>query len=328
MNRRTIKKKKKKKKLRAFGCLFFIFLFIIGGYAIYLSIKLANASFQAQEDLERGRKSELREQPVDPKKDNFSVLFIGVDARPGEKRSRSDALILATFNKDEKSIKMVSIPRDSRVKIPGHNRDKITHAHAFGGKDLTVETVENLLDIPVDYYVELNFNAFIDIVDALGGVEVNSDREFTEQDSKGRKNAIHIKKGVQTLNGEEALAYVRMRKKDPLGDIGRGKRQQEVIKAIIERSSSLSAITKYDDIIDSLGKNLTTNFSIGNILALQKYSGSISSIESLTIDGYDNPINGTYYYQLDEDSLEEVSTQLRNHLEYKVNFSINSSKLR
>ena len=223
---------------------------------------------------------------------------------------------------------MVSIPRDSRVKIPGHNRDKITHAHAFGGKDLTVETVENLLDIPVDYYVELNFNAFIDIVDALGGVKVNSDREFTEQDSKGRKNAIHIKKGVQTLNGEEALAYVRMRKKDPLGDIGRGKRQQEVIKAIIEKSSSLSAITKYDDIIDSLGKNLTTNFSIGNILALQKYSGSISSIESLTIDGYDNPINGTYYYQLEEDSLEEVSTQLRNHLEYKRDFSINSSKLR
>ncbi|WP_044894410.1 LCP family protein [Bacillus alveayuensis] len=315
MNRTTLKKKKKRKKLRTIGCLFLVLLLFAGGYGAYLTYKVANASFQSQEELNRGSKSELRTKPIDPAKDHFSVLFIGVDARPGEKNSRSDALILATFNKDDRSIKMVSIPRDSRVKIPDHGKNKINHAHSYGGKDLTVETVEDLFDIPVDYYVELNFNAFIDIVDALGGVEVNSEREFTEQDSQGRKDAIHIKEGIQTLNGEEALAYVRMRKKDPLGDIGRGQRQQEVIKAIIEKSSSFSAITKYDDIIDTIGKNLTTNFSIGNILALQKYSGSINSIESLSLNGYNKTIHGVYYYELEQESIEEISDELKQHLD-------------
>ncbi|MDQ0161910.1 LCP family protein [Aeribacillus alveayuensis] len=315
MNRTTLKKKKKRKKLRTIGCLFLVLLLFAGGYGAYLTYKVANASFQSQEELNRGSKSELRTKPIDPAKDHFSVLFIGVDARPGEKNSRSDALILATFNKDDRSIKMVSIPRDSRVKIPDHGKNKINHAHSYGGKDLTVETVEDLFDIPVDYYVELNFNAFIDIVDALGGVEVNSEREFTEQDSQGRKDAIHIKEGIQTLNGEEALAYVRMRKKDPLGDIGRGQRQQEVIKAIIEKSSSFAAITKYDDIIDTIGKNLTTNFSIGNILALQKYSGSINSIESLSLNGYNKTINGVYYYELEQESIEEISDELKQHLD-------------
>ncbi|WP_243290270.1 LCP family protein [Bacillus sp. FJAT-47783] len=315
MNRSNMKKKKKRKRVKSIGCIFLLLLLVVGGYGAYLTYKVANASFKSQEDLERGIKSDLRTTAIDPKKDHFSVLFIGVDARPGEKNSRSDALILATFNKDDSSIKMVSIPRDSRVNIPDRGFDKINHAHFFGGKDLTVETIENLFEIPVDYYVELNFDAFIEIVDAIDGVEVNSKIAFTEQDSRGVQNAIKIDEGIQTLNGEEALAYVRMRKKDPLGDIGRGQRQQEVIKAIIEKSSSLSAITKYDEIIDSIGNNLTTNFSIGNILALQKYAGSISNIESLFLTGNNNTINNTYYYELDEDSIEEISEELSNHLE-------------
>lgn len=315
MNRSMRKKKKKRKKLRAIGCFLLLLFLIVGGYGAYLTYKVANASIKAQEELDRGEKSDLRNTSIDPSKDHFSVLFIGVDARPGETKSRSDALILATFNKDDSSIKMVSIPRDSRVKIPDYGWDKINHAHFFGGKDLTVETVENLFNIPVDYYVELNFDAFIEIVDAIGGVEIDSKIAFSEQDSKGVRNAIRIEKGKQTLNGEEALAYVRMRKKDPLGDIGRGQRQQEVIKAIIQKSSSLSAITKYDDIIDSIGNNLLTNFSISNILALQKYATSIHDIEFLSLRGSNTTIDNVYYYSLDEDSIDEISNTLNEHLE-------------
>ncbi|WP_191560049.1 LCP family protein [Metabacillus idriensis] len=318
MDRTVIRKKKKNKKRRR---IFFILIplllifFSIVGYGAYLALKVANVSSESQKDLERGSKSEMRDEAVDPTKDNFSVLFIGVDEREGETNSRSDALILVTFNKEDKTVKMVSIPRDSRVKIPGRaKKDKITHAHAFGGVDLTVATVEELLDVPVDYYTKLNFSAFMDIVDALGGITVNSSIAFTEQDSNDQRGKISISKGEQTLDGEEALAYVRMRKKDPTGDIGRGERQKEVIKAIINKSASLSSITKYDDLIDSIGDNLTTNFSIGNILALQKYSGSLNSIESIPIEGYDDPYNGVYYYHLEEESLEEVTDELKSHL--------------
>lgn len=315
MNRSMVRKKKKRKKWRSIGCFFILILLVIGSYGAYLTYKLASASYMTQEDLERGEKSDLRQVAIDPSKNHFSVLFIGVDARPGESKSRSDALILATFNKDDSSIKMVSIPRDSRVEIPDRGLDKINHAHFFGGKDLTVETVENLFEIPVDYYVELNFDAFIEIVDAIGGIEIDSPKAFTEQNSEGVKNAIQIEEGKQIVNGEEALAYVRMRKQDPLGDIGRGQRQQEVIKAILEKSASLSAITKYDEIIDSIGNNLQTNFSISNILALQKYTSSIDDIESMTLKGSNLTLNNVYYYSLDEESVESISSTLSEHLE-------------
>lgn len=314
MNRQGIKRKKKKKKLKLFLIIVLLLFLSVLGYGGYLTYKLTNATTEAQKQLERGEKSPLRDSTIDIGKDSFSVLFVGVDSRDGEK-SRSDALILATFNKSDKSVKMVSIPRDSRVKIEDHGLDKINHAHFFGGVDLTVDTIENLFDIPVDNYVKLNFNAFIEVVDSLGGIEINSERSFTEQNSNGVKGAISIEKGIQTVDGEEALAYVRMRKKDPLGDIGRGERQKEVIGAIIAKSANLSSVTKYDDIIDSIGTNMTTSFSLSDILAMQKYSNSINNIESLKLEGHDDPENGVYYYELEDESVEAISTELKEHLE-------------
>src|SRR5690625_1334326 len=146
--------------------------------------------------------------------------------------SRTDALILATLNKDDKSVKLVSIPRDSLVYIPevGYE-DKITHAHAFGGTKATIETVENKLELPVDYYVKLNFHAFVDVVNAINGVEVDVPYEFKESDSDDKRDNIHLYPGVQNLNGEEALAFSRTRYKD--SDIDRGKRQLELIDSVI-----------------------------------------------------------------------------------------------
>ena len=124
---------------------------------------------------------------VDPKEDSVSILIMGVDdskERNFGDATRTDALILATFNVNDKSVKMVSIPRDSYVYIPEEKKkDKITHAHAFGGTEATIETVEELFDIPVDYFFKVNFNAFIDVVDALGGITVDVPITFTEQDS-------------------------------------------------------------------------------------------------------------------------------------------------
>ncbi|WAA09773.1 LCP family protein [Fervidibacillus albus] len=312
--KRKRKKGKRRKKWLWILTPFLLLLTIVLIYGVHLATKIADVTNEAHVQLERGETSEMRVEPVYPGKDNFSVLFIGVDEREGETKSRSDVLILATFNKDDHSIKMLSIPRDSRVEIPGYYTTKINTAHFLGGVDLAVETVEAFLDVPVDYYVKLNFDAFIEIVDAIGGVTVDVPFTFTEMDSEDNADAITLYEGTQHLDGEEALAFVRMRKQDPLGDFGRNERQKQVIKAIIEESATFSSITKYDDIIDSIGENMTTNFTFQNIIALHPYASSIDSIESLKFEGQDTYIDGTYYFTINEDSRLEMSNLLKEHL--------------
>jgi polyisoprenyl-teichoic acid--peptidoglycan teichoic acid transferase len=336
MNRKVMRQRRKRRRriLFIFVPLLVIVLASVG-YGSYLTYKLANATSNANEELGRGGKSEKREQAVDPSEDHFSVLLAGVDdsstrgfsANGDYKGVRSDALILATFNKEDKSVKMVSLPRDSKVEIPGRrNTDRIAHAHSYGGMDLTVETVENLFDVPVDYYVKLNFDAFLEIIDALGGVEINVEKEIVEQNSKDEARAIHLKPGLQELGPEEALAYARTRKLD--SDIYRGDRQKQLVEAIIKKSAQMESIPKYGTVIDTVGDNMATNFTFGNILALFKYSKSIDSIENLKLEGFDDTSTGAYYYELDEASVEEVSEQLKSHLElpgYEYNPSTESS---
>ena len=286
-------------------------------YGGYLFTKAADVAAGSKEVLARGDQSERRFAAVDPKKDSISILIMGVDdsnIREFGKATRTDALILATFNVKEKSVKMLSIPRDSYVYIPEKNKkDKITHAHVYGGTEGTIKTVEELLDIPVDYFVKLNFNAFIDVVDALGGITVDVPITFTEQDSKDSADAIHLEEGLQKLDGEEALALARTRKID--NDIERGKRQQLVLRAIIDKAISVGSITKYGSVMESMGDNLTTNMDFGEMLGLFNYALAGLNIESLTIQGEDTKIKGVYYYELLDSNVKEISETLENHLE-------------
>lgn len=305
---------KKRKWLKIILFTFLAAFVFSGSVVAYFAFRVQTVTSHSPE-LVRGTKSELREEPVQISHDNFSILFLGLDDRDGTLEGRTDALILATFNAEQGTVKMVSIPRDSLVEIPGREkRDKINHAHAYGGLDLAIETVENMFSIPVDYYVRLNFTAFVEIIDALGGIEINVPYTFTEQDSQDRQNAITLYEGWRTLNGEEALAYARMRYHDPTGDIGRGERQQEIIKATIKKAASISSVTKYSELLDSLEDHLTTNISFTNMLALHKYRNSLGEIESLKLEGEGISINGIYYYKLSEESLESVKQELRKHL--------------
>ena len=255
---------------------------------------------------------------VNPFDENFSVLFIGVDdsnKRQFEGSSRTDALMLATFNQDDKSIKLVSIPRDSYVHIPEEEiYTKINHAHAYGGVELTLETVEELMDVPVDYYVKMNFDAFIDVIDALDGIEVNVPYTFSEQDSQDRKDAITLYEGLQNLDGEEALALARTRKLD--NDIERGKRQQEIIKAIIKKAVSVKSLANYSDVMEAVGQNMTTDLRFDQMKSFLEYAtaGSNLDTETLNLAGADSRIGGIYYYQLDELALAETRAKLKTHL--------------
>ncbi|WP_075982971.1 LCP family protein [Bacillus massilinigeriensis] len=317
--KQKIKKKKKKRLLAWILTPILVLALSATAYGTFLYNKAESVMNDSYKPVERS--SSKRDAEATPKVDNVSVLFIGVDASMtrGQNGARSDALLLATFNKKAKSVKLLSIPRDSYVYIPSEGKqDKITHAHANGGPASTIETVEGFLDIPVDYYVKVNFEAFIDIVDSLGGVEVNVPYTLTEQDSKDNQGAITLQEGLQQLNGEEALALARTRHYD--NDIERGKRQQEILKAVINKALSAKSFTKYADLMEAVGKNMETDLTFDKMKSFFDYAaaGSALDIQSLTLEGQDlylsNGVNNIYYYQLDEANLLEIQSTLKAQL--------------
>ncbi|WP_338655460.1 LCP family protein [Sporosarcina psychrophila] len=290
---------------------------VVAAYAASLQKKAENMAVSAYEAVPDRPKSEIREVKVEPANDNVSILFIGVDdseARSqGDNNSRSDALLLATLNPASKSVKLVSIPRDSYAYIPevGY-RDKITHAHAFGGTRATIETVEELFEIPVDYYVRMNFNAFIDVVDAIDGIDVEVPYNRTEKDEND-KYTIHLKKGLQHLDGKHALALARTRKLDT--DVERGKRQQMILQAIMKEAASVKSITKYGDVIEAVGENMKTDMTFDEMKSFLEYvKGGMPQVDTLSLKGYDDMSTGIYYWKLDETYLAEVKNILQAHL--------------
>lgn len=162
------------------------------------------------------------------KKEPFSVLMLGVDERKDDS-GRSDTMIVITVNPEKQTMKMLSIPRDTRTEIIGHDTvDKINHAYAFGGVPMAVDTVENFLNIPIDYYVFINMEGFLQIIDTLGGVTINNDMDLTFDE-------YHFPEGEITLDGNEALIFSRIRYEDPRGDFGRQIRQRQIIEAVMKK---------------------------------------------------------------------------------------------
>ena len=303
--------------LKIFVLLCASLLICLTAYGIYLTKKAETAANQAYEEIEDREISDKRDVKVEPTHDNVSILFIGVDdsEERNDSNPRSDALILATLNNEKRTVKMVSIPRDSYVYIPYLNyKDKITHAHAFGGTLATIETVEELFDIPIEYYVKMNFNAFIDVVDALGGIEVEVPYDRLELDENDNYT-IQLKKGLQNLDGREALALARTRKAD--SDIERGKRQQEILKAIANKASNITSIGSYGAIIDAVGANMKTDMKFDEMKQFFSYLiGGMPQIDTLTLDGVDgdHPDTGGYIYVLDEQNLIETQMILKSNL--------------
>ncbi|PAD20656.1 LCP family protein [Terribacillus saccharophilus] len=322
--RRSQKKRKKSRKKRVIRNIFIIVLLLIlipAAYAGYLYVKagnLANDSF-----VDDGRdKSSLRDSAVDPAEDSVSVLFIGSDS--SEKREqdnigkRSDTMILATFNKDDKSIKMLSIPRDTYTYVPYLERNTKINGSYNGGPTATVEAVEELTQVPVDYYIDVNFEAFISVVEALDGVTVDVPYELNEMNSKDEKGAIHLQPGVQTLNGEEALALARTRKQD--SDFARSERQQQIIEAMMDKATDMSSVLKYSSLLDAVGDNMTTNMTFDEMKSFISYGvNNKLTVESLKLEGQGGngivPGYNAYAFLPDATSLANATQTMRDQLE-------------
>ncbi len=168
--------------------------------------------------------------------------------------------ILASLFPEERQVKLLSIPRDTRLLIPGHGNDKVNHAHVYGGINLVKSSVQEFTGIPIDFYVETNFQGFIKMIDILGGVTLNVEKKmYTPLEN------IDLEPGLQTLNGYNSLAYVRYRD-DGMGDIGRIARQQKFIKVLAENTIRTSNITKIPELVDELKKYVKTDLSIMDMI--------------------------------------------------------------
>lgn len=301
-----------KKALLIIGGLFLALLIAVGIYAWYLYDSVADTAENINEGEDR--QSNLRDADVDmDSSEPISILLMGVDARNGSTSGRTDTMIVATVNPETESTKMVSIPRDTYTEIIGRGdeeKDKITHANAFGGADMAMNTVENFLNVPIDYYATINFEGFEDIVDAVGGVTVENDFAFSD-------NGYDFPEGEIEMDGEKALTYVRMRKEDPRGDLGRNERQRQVLEAVANKGQSVTSITRIGDYLDVVEENVRTNMTFDDMKDLRSnYFSARNDIENINFEnGQDRTIDGIYYMEQDPAEVQEISSMLREHLE-------------
>lgn len=325
--RKKQKKSNKWKKRILFSILFLVIIIIgVGSYLLYQAYQAANDSYTG---LNRpGKKSELRNEAVTIGEDPISILLMGVETYSSNgENGRADTQIVVTLNPDTNKMTMTSVPRDTRVELPEQGAGQYAGFHkinaaytygsitGYGGIKLTVETVEELLDIPIDEYVAVDFKGFRDIVDALGGVTVDIKEGFWEKNIYNNDKRIYFTEGSEKLDGEEALAFVRMRKRAVNNIYSRDERQRQFIKATIRQAISIGTIFKMGEISDILGKDVDTSLKPSEIYALQKAYSSIdtSAIETFKIDGSDQRINGKSYF-IPDDNLAEVSSKLRQAL--------------
>ncbi|TDK62180.1 LytR family transcriptional regulator [Bacillus salipaludis] len=308
---RATEKKKKRRWLRVTGIVLVLLLFGIGAYAFSVYKSLTNAVETMHQPIDRTKSDKRAEQVSLTNKQPFSVLMLGVDQRKGDK-GRSDTIIVLAVNPNNKSVEMLSIPRDTRTEIVGHGTvDKINHAYAFGNEEMSMNTVENFLDIPIDYYVKVNMEGFKDIVDAVGGITVNNDIDFTQ-------DGYRFSKGQVTLDGKKALAFTRMRHEDPRGDFGRQLRQREIIQGVLREGASLSSLTKYQSIFSALGNNVRTNLTFDQIKDIQKnYRAAANNVQQMSIKGNGSMINHIYYYIVPDAEKQRIQNELKAQLELK-----------
>lgn len=244
----------------------------------------------------------------------FNMIIMGTDNREGETAARSDTLIVAHIDPEQKTATLLSIPRDSRVEVPDHGMTKINAAAFYGGPSLVIETVSQFTGLPISHYVEIDFNGFKELVDALGGVTVNVPEKI--QDPKAGNwdyEAYTIYAGEQVLNGKQALTFVRSRD-FPEGDIARIRNQQIFIKALLREVLQLSSALKINGIVEATVSNVTTDMTMSELLKLagDMKGMDADSLETATIPGTPKYIEGISYVVPDEEALAAMIERIKN----------------
>ncbi|TNJ56028.1 LytR family transcriptional regulator, partial [Paenibacillus hemerocallicola] len=202
-------------------------------------------------------------------KERVNILLLGADSRGYSKNDapRSDTIMVASIDPTTKKASLFSILRDTYVKIPGHGSDRINTAFAMGGPNLAMKTVGDLLGLPIQYYVYTDFQGFMALVDAIGGIEIEVEKDMKYRDSEEPEFDINLKKGIQQMDGKTALQYVRFRH-DALSDYSRTERQRKFMTAVAEELQTTSSIFRLPSILNKIDPYITTNLSITDMIKL------------------------------------------------------------
>ncbi|AUC57968.1 LCP family protein [Enterococcus faecalis] len=289
-----------------FGIILVLFLAVVGmGAKLYWDV--SKSMDKTYETVERSKKSQVNLNNKEP----FSVLLLGIDTGDDGRveQGRSDTTIVATVNPRDKQTTLVSLARDTYVDIPGQGKqDKLNHAYAFGGASLAMDTVENYLNIPINHYVSINMAGLKELVNAVGGIEVNNNLTFSQ-------DGYDFTIGKISLDGEQALSYSRMRYEDPNGDYGRQERQRKVIEGIVQKVLSLNSVSNYQEILTAVSDNMKTDLSFDDMkkIALD-YRSAFGKVKQDQLQGTGFMQDGVSYQRVDEQELTRVQQELKNQL--------------
>ena len=266
-------------------------------------------------DIDLGEDNEIKQK----NKDEILFLMMGVDAKDVKKSkgTRTDTMMLVKVNFDTGDINLLSIPRDTRVLVKDRE-DKINHAHAFGGPSLTMKTVRDFLNLDVDYYVKVDYKLVMAVVEAIDGIKIDVPRNMNYNDPYCDPPLnINLKKGFQTLNGQQAHDFLRWRKNNdgtgyPEGDIGRIKAQQMFLKELIKQTLKLKNATKLIEFIEIYYDYVETNVPLSVMVkgATSAKKINMENMKTSTIPGVDQKIGGVDYWIYDREKTEEIVKEM------------------
>ena len=245
-------------------------------FLVFAGAALAGAYFASSSLEDKPAATREKKDELITAKDKSTIMIMGVDERADDV-GRSDTLMVATIDPKLDQAALLSIPRDTRVKIKGHGYDKINAAYAYGGERLTQSTVEDFLGVNMDHYIIVNVKAFQRIIDALGGVDIDVEKRMYYEDPWDDDGGllIDLRPGLQHMDGKTAVTYVRYR--DEEGDIGRIKRQQAFMKACMDKVTSPTIITKLPAVIAEVFESVKTDLSVRQLL---EFAGSLKQAKS------------------------------------------------
>ncbi|HEM4129639.1 TPA: LCP family protein [Streptococcus suis] len=278
------------------------------GAGFAYGISLLNFSTDAISKTFRQLDGEEEITPIDAT-EPLTILLMGVDMDQATRggvweEGRSDSMILVTVNPKTKETTMMSLTRDIMVEIAEANGEstgtveKLNHSYSYGQAPMAIATIEKMMDINIDRYIEINMDGLVELVDAVGGIEVNNTLGFPISISEYEPAYTSIvPTGKRLVNGDQALVYARMRYDDPEGDIGRQRRQREVITAIVKKLLQLDGFTQYKKILTAISNNMRTDIEISTatIPELLGYKDSIRNLHSYQLRGIDELVDEIYY---------------------------------
>ena len=313
-SRRDRHQKKKKKSWLPIVLLILAFVIAAVAGAIFASSSLFD-------DKPTEKKAARMESP-----DKTVVMLMGVDEREGDV-GRSDTLMIATLDAKKHKAAILSVPRDTRVKIKGHGFDKINAAYAYGGHKLTQSTVEDLLGVEMEHYVIINVNAFTKIIDAIGGIDINVEKRMYYEDPWDDNGGlvINLYPGQQHMDGSTAITYVRYR--DEEGDIGRITRQQKFMKAVMDKLTSPAIIPRIPSIISEVVDSINTDLSVKQMIEFMAALKEAQSygLQTEMLPGRPMYIGGVSYWSPD---LSKLRATVANTLDVRISPDLRSATQR